>query len=89
MFLLGRGYEVAVGKIDDKEIDFVATKMDEKKYIQVTHSILDAATQQRELEPLKKVRDSYDKIVLTMDSNLYPDVDGIKVINVIDYLLNE
>jgi len=88
--LLRRGYQVSVGKIDDKEIDFVATKMDKKIYIQVTESLAGDETRNRELTPLQMVRDSFEKIVLTADS-LFTGVteDGIRIINVADWLMQK
>ena len=56
--LLRRGYDVAIGKIDNQEVDFIATKADEKKYIQVTESVNASETRERELAPLRKIRDS-------------------------------
>ena len=85
--LLRRGYEVAIGKIDEKEIDFVATKTNEKRYIQVTESMSAPETRERELSALRAVRDNYDKLVVTMDSGLVSDIDGIKVANALDFLL--
>ena len=87
--LLRRGYEVAIGKIDEKEIDFVATRTNEKCYIQVTESMSAPETRARELSALQAVRDNYDKMVVTMDSGLVSDIDGIKVINALDFLLDK
>lgn len=85
--LLRRGYKVSIGKIDDKEIDFVATKINEKVYIQVTETLAGEETRNRELAPLKAVRDSFEKIILTADV-LFTGVteDGIKIVNIIDWL---
>lgn len=86
--LLKRGYDVSIGKIQDKEIDFIATKSNKKTYIQVTETIMSEDTRTRELRPLKSVNDNYEKIVLTTD-NLFTNTDdeGIKIINLIDWLL--
>lgn len=86
--LLRQGYDVAIGKIDNKEVDFIATKTDEKKYIQVTESMNAPETRERELSPLKKIPDNYEKIVIAMECDLPQDQDGIKIINAIDFLLN-
>ena len=86
--LLHRGYDVTIGKTDKLEIDFIATKPEEKIYIQVSATIMDENVKNRELRPLKAINDSYPKIILTMDRLLYNDIEGIKVINIIDYLLN-
>ena len=85
--LLRRGYDVAIGKIDSKEVDFIATKTDEKKYIQVTESMTAPETRERELAPLEKIADNYEKIVIAMDPGLMQDQAGIKIISAIDFLL--
>ena len=87
--LLRRGYDVAIGKIDEKEIDFIATKTDEKKYIQVTESMNAPETRARELAPLQAVRDNYEKLVIAMDCDLVSDVDGIKIVKALDFLLEK
>ena len=87
--LLRRGYDVAIGKLDHKEVDFIATKTDEKKYIQVTESMTSPETRERELSPLQKIPDNYEKIVIAMDTGMEQDQDGIKLINAIDFLLEE
>lgn len=85
--LLRRGYDVAIGKIDSKEVDFIATKTDEKKYIQVTESMTAPETRERELAPLEKIADNYEKIVIAMESGLMQDQAGIKIMSAIDFLL--
>ena len=85
--LLRRGYDVAIGKIDSKEVDFIATKTDEKKYIQVTESMAAPETRERELAPLEKIADNYEKIVIAMDPGLMQDQAGIKIMSAIDFLL--
>lgn len=85
--LLRRGYKVSLGKVGDKEVDFVATKPDEKKYIQVTESLLDRSVREREISALKSIKDNYEKVVLSMDVNFINSEDGIKLQNVIDFLL--
>ena len=87
--LLRRGYDVAIGKIGDAEIDFIATKIDEKRYIQVTESMLSDDVRARELAPLKKIKDNYEKIVLSLDNGLDTSFDGIKSLRLIDWLLEE
>lgn len=86
--LLRRGYNVSIGKIGDMEIDFIATRGEEKVYIQVSDEITDAQTRERELASLQVIRDNFEKIVLTMDY-LHTGIteDGIKVLNLIDWLL--
>lgn len=87
--LLRRGYDVAVGKLDTSEIDFIATTAEEKIYIQVTESMLNEDVRQRELAPLQKVRDNYEKIVLSLDPGLISSYEGIKSLNLIHWLLEE
>lgn len=84
--LLRRGYDVAIGKIDNKEIDLIATNLNEKIYFQVTESLTNEETKQRELDPLMKVKDNYEKIILSLDEN-EEIFDGIKAINLINWLL--
>lgn len=85
--LLRRRYDVAIGKIDNQEVDFIATRADEKKYIQVTETMNAPETRERELAPLRKIRDSYEKIVIALDCDMTQTEDGIKVVKAIDYLL--
>lgn len=87
--LLRRGYDVAIGKLDSKEVDFIATKTDEKKYIQVTESMNAPETRERELSPLRKIPDNYEKIVIAMECDLPQDQDGIKIVGAVDFLLDE
>lgn len=82
-----RGYDVAIGKIDKLEIDFIATKADEKLYIQVTESMLNEDVRKRELAPLQKIRDNYRKLILSLDPGLENSFDGIESQNIIDWLL--
>ena len=86
--LLRRGYDVAIGKLDNKEVDFIATKTDEKKYIQVTEAMTSPETRERELAPLQKISDNYEKLVIAMDPGLTQDQDGIKIVSAIDFLLS-
>lgn len=85
--LLRRGYDVAIGKIDNQEVDFIATTADDKKYIQVTESMQSEGVRARELSPLRKIRDNYEKIVLTLEPGFDSSYDGIKSLNLIDWLL--
>ncbi|TCK93158.1 hypothetical protein EDC19_1344 [Natranaerovirga hydrolytica] len=85
--LLRRGYEVTIGKIGSLEVDFVATKLDEKVYYQVSATILDDQTRKRELRPLESIPDNYPKYILTMDQTVFSDYSGIKVKNIIDFLI--
>ena len=85
--LLRRGYEVYVGKVDDLEVDFVA--MDQKRtiYYQVAASVRDENTLRRELTPLQKIPDHYQKVILTLDEDPEADYDGIRRINALDWLV--
>lgn len=86
--LLRRGYNVSVGKIGDMEIDFIATRGEEKVYIQVSDELSNTETRERELASLQAIRDSFEKIILTMDY-IYIGIteDGIKVVHLLDWLL--
>ena len=85
--LLRRGYDVAIGKIDRFEVDFIATKADEKLYIQVTESMRDEMVRERELRPLQKIQDNYKKLVLTLEPGIEREFGGIQVVNVVDWLI--
>lgn len=87
--LMRRDYDVAIGKIDNQEVDFIATKADEKKYIQVTETMNAPETRERELAPLRKIRDSYEKIVIALECDLTQTQDGIKIIRALDFLLDD
>lgn len=84
--LLRRGYDVAIGKLDNLEIDFIATNTTDKLYVQVTESMAVESVRARELAPLQKVSDNYEKMVLSMDDGEISH-EGIKQINLIDWLL--
>lgn len=86
--LLRRDYKVYIGKVGDTEIDFVAEKPNERLYIQVTESMQSQETRERELRPLNNISDSYEKIVLSMDRSFINSYDGIKSLNLIDWLLS-
>lgn len=87
--LIRRDYKVSIGKYGETEVDFVAEKPEEKIYIQVTESMNTEMVRERELRPLMMIPDNYEKIVLTMDRNYIKSYQGIKVINIIDYLLGQ
>jgi predicted AAA+ superfamily ATPase len=86
--LLSRGYKISIGKINDSEIDFIATTSTDKIYIQVSETLSTKEIRTRELTPLMKIKDNYEKIILTMDK-IFVDTNenGIKIYNIIDWLL--
>lgn len=85
--LMRRGYDVAIGKIDNTKVDFIATKADDKLYVQVTESMTSETVRNRELAPLMKIRDNYEKIILSLDTGLENSFEGIKSLNVLEWLL--
>jgi predicted AAA+ superfamily ATPase len=85
--LLRRDYRLYIGKVGETEVDFVAEKPNEKIYIQVTESMLGEEVRERELRPLRLIQDNYEKIVLSMDRSYINSYDGIKSINIIDWLM--
>ena len=78
-----------IGKIDNAEIDFIATKPDDKIYIQVTESMISEDVRKRELAPLQKVNDNYKKIILSLNPGIDSSYDGIKSLNLINWLIDE
>lgn len=84
--LLFDGYSVSVGKLYDKEVDFVAIKNERKLYIQVTETMTNKQTQTRELSPLLSIRDAYEKIVIAGDGNYPANIDGVRIVNAAEYL---
>ena len=87
--LLRRGYDVSIGKIDNLEVDFIATKADDKLYVQVTESMTSEDVRKRELAPLQKINDNYEKIVLSLNTGMDSSYEGIKSINLLDWLISE
>ena len=85
--LLRRGYKVNIGKYGDTEVDFVAQKQGVLTYFQVTADMTAQETFEREMRPLRNIRDNYRKIVLTLDHFTVGDYEGIQVVNVVDWLL--
>ncbi len=84
-----RGYNVYIGKTKDKEIDFVATKQNEKIYVQMTQEIKSEKTQKREYEQLLEIRDNYPKYVVMADDFAGGNYEGIKTMNIVDFLLSK
>lgn len=86
--LIRRDYRVYIGKVGESEVDFVAEKPDGKLYIQVTEAMSTEEVRERELRPLKLIQDNYEKIILSMDKSYIRSYDGIKVVNLIDWLIS-
>lgn len=85
--LLRRGYKVNIGKSLDYEVDFVAENPNEIIYYQVAKTISSEDVRNREIQSLESISDNYEKVILTMDKTIVNDYNGIKVINLIDWLL--
>lgn len=87
--LIRRRYDVYVGKIDEAEIDFVAQSQDGNTYIQVAATVRDEQTLERELRPLKAIKDNYPKMILTLDDDPQGDYDGIIRKNALEWLMED
>lgn len=86
--LLRRGYDVSIGKIDNSDVDFIAAKADDKLYVQVTEAMTNEDVRKRELAPLQKINDNYEKIILSLNPGMDSTYDGIKFLPLIDWLIN-
>lgn len=84
-----RGYKVYVGKMRDKEVDFVVENKEGFRYYQVAYTTREESTLKRELNPLESINDHYPKFILTMDIDPEVDYNGIRKMNVLDWLLDE
>ena len=89
MELKRRGYEVCVGKQDEKEVDFVAIRREEKIYVQVTYQLGLQATIDCEFAPLLAIDDHYPKYVVSMDDLWQDNIEGVKHRHIADFLLDE
>ena len=87
--LIRRGYKVYIGKSGDKEIDFIAENSNGIIYYQVAYTVRDKSTLERELSALESINDHYPKFILTMDIDPEVDYNGIRKINVLDWLMNK
>lgn len=82
-----RGYNVYIGKLNDKEIDFIAERKEEKIYIQVAYKMSSEETIQREFSSLLEIKDHYPKFVITMDEFFQDNIQGVKHLKLLDFLL--
>lgn len=87
--ILRRGFKVYIGKVDDMEVDFVAVKGSEVVYVQVAETIRDEQIFEREMRPLRQINDFNRRVVITSDYDINESYNGIKHLNVIDFLLDE
>ena len=87
--LVRRNYKVYIGKTGDKEVEFVAENSKGTIYFQVAYTVRDEKTLERELSALESINDHYPKFILTMDQDPEVDYNGIRKINVLDWLLGE
>ena len=87
--LIRRQYRVNIGKVGDLEVDFVAQTPQRKIYIQVAESMLSPDVRERELRPLISIPDHHEKLVLSMDRSFVQSQEGVRIINLLDFLLNE
>lgn len=86
--LLRRGYKVYIGKCNNKEINFIAINKEETCYFQVTESLKDSNTCEREISPFYLTNDFYEKTIITTDKTYVTNIKGIKIVNLIDFLLS-
>ena len=87
--LLRRGYEVYIGKVDTSEVDFIAINEKGEEYYQVAYTVMDEKVLEREIKSIENIKDHNPKYLLTMDFTPYTSYNGIKQINVLNWLLNK
>lgn len=85
---LRRQYRVNIGKVGELGVDFIAQTSQRKIYIQVAESLLSPDVRERELRPLMSIPDHHEKMVLSMDRSFVQSQDGIKIVNLLDFLLD-
>jgi predicted AAA+ superfamily ATPase len=84
-----RGYRVFVGKLDDKEIDFIAERKDEKIYVQVAYRLSDKKTIDREFGNLLEIMDNHPKYVISTETKFDDNIEGINHMNIAEFLLKK
>ena len=89
MELLFRGKKVAMGSIKGNEIDFIVTNKDKKEYYQVTTEMITLGVKERGTRSLKMIEDNYPKMIITLQRYPFKNIDGIKVIALTDFILEE
>lgn len=87
--LIRRGHKVYVGKVGEQEVDFVTEDQDGTSYYQVAATVREAKTLEHELSPLQKIRDNHPKYLLTLDEDPDSDIEGIRKINALNWLLEQ
>ena len=85
--LLTQGWAVHVGKLYSKEVDFVAMRDGERRYIQVADNLATESTRERELAPLRAIQDAYPKMIVAREGMYEDDVDGIRILRARDFFL--
>ena len=80
---------MVIGKVDQAEVDFIDTRADDKLYVQVNESMTNEDTRRRERAPLQKIKDNYEKIVLSLDTGMDTSYEGIKSLNLIYWLIDQ
>ena len=89
LYLWGKLKGLLGGKVDKAEVDFVAVKSGEKLYVQVTESMMSEDVRRRELAPLQKISDNYEKLVLSLEPGLQPSYDGIWSLELTSWLTGD
>jgi uncharacterized protein len=82
-----RGYEVSIGRIGELEVDFIATRPQERLYVQVAYLLTDPATVTRETRSLRQINDNHPKLLVSLDEDFGADLDGIRRLHLVDFML--